>query len=98
MQFCTSCHVQSGFASKGGILQGSFHDAQSGFRYSHGKAARQSLESCVTCHSESDCLACHSAQGGRGFNPHGPDFDSERLKKKNPQTCAACHGKNIPSN
>lgn len=96
MQFCSTCHVQSGFKSNGGILSGSYHDAQFAFRFGHGQAARQSLETCVTCHSERDCLTCHSAQGGRAFNPHGPNFDAERLKKKNPQTCAACHGRSIP--
>ena len=95
-QFCTSCHIESGFQSSNGILAGRFHDAQQGFRLGHGPAARQAMESCVTCHSEGDCLACHSAQGGRRFNPHGPSFDAERLKKRNPQTCAACHGKAIP--
>jgi len=96
MQFCTSCHVQSGFKSNNGILAGRFHNAQTSFRLGHGQAARQSLETCITCHAESDCLACHSAQGGRSFNPHGPNFDAERLRKKNPQTCSACHGRNIP--
>lgn len=93
--FCTNCHVQSGFRSADGILTGNFHDAKASFLLGHGQAARQNLESCVTCHSEGDCLACHSAQT-RGFNPHGPNFDADRLRKKNPQTCAACHGRAIP--
>lgn len=93
--FCTTCHNQAGFASTNGILTGKFHDSKGSFLLGHGQAARQNLETCVTCHSESDCLACHSAQTRR-FNPHGPDFDAERLRKKNPQTCAACHGRAIP--
>jgi hypothetical protein len=94
-QFCTSCHQQAGLVSSGGLQPG-FHDANGGFIAGHGQAARQSLESCVTCHSERDCLACHSAQNGRRFNPHGSGFDPARLKARNPQTCAACHGRAIP--
>lgn len=93
--FCTTCHTQSGFGSDRGLLTGKFHDAQASFLLGHGQAARQNLETCVTCHSERDCLACHSSQT-RGFNPHGPGFDAERLRRKNPETCAACHGRNIP--
>ncbi len=93
--FCTGCHVRSGFRSNNGILEGRYHDAAGAFLLNHGRAARFNLESCVTCHSEADCLACHSAQTRR-FNPHGPGFDAERLKRKNPQTCAACHGRAIP--
>ena len=62
-----------------------------------GGAARQNLESCVACHAERDCLTCHSAQGGRRFNPHGPGFDPVTLQRKNSQACTACHGARIPS-
>ncbi len=93
--FCTTCHAQSGLSSSEGLLQGNYHDVGGSFLLSHGAAARRGLESCVTCHTERDCLACHSAQTRR-FNPHGPGFDAERLRKKNPQTCAACHGRVIP--
>jgi hypothetical protein len=50
----------------------------------------------VSCHAERDCLTCHSALGGRRFNPHGPGFDPERLRRRNPQMCSACHGAAIP--
>lgn len=93
--FCATCHQQSGLTSSG-TLAGGYHDAAPFFLAGHGTAARQSLESCVTCHSERDCLTCHSAQGGRRFSPHGPGFDAERLRRRNPQTCAACHGRAIP--
>ena len=82
--------------STSGRLQQGFHDANGAFALNHGVAARQNIESCVSCHSERDCLVCHSAQGGRRFNPHGPGFDPERLRRRNPQMCAACHGRNIP--
>lgn len=95
-QFCASCHVQSGLRSTGTIGPG-YHDAQGSFLLNHGTAARQTLESCVTCHTERDCLLCHSATAGRHFNPHGPGFNAERLAKRNPQTCSACHGRTIPT-
>jgi hypothetical protein len=95
-QFCTSCHARSGLTARGPLRSG-YHDANQFFIVGHGGAARQSLESCVSCHIERDCLTCHSALGGRHFDPHGPGFDPNRLIKKNPQVCTACHGTNIPT-
>ena len=93
--FCATCHEKAGLANSGRALAGGYHDSRGSFLLSHGTAARQNLESCVTCHTERDCLACHSAQTRR-FNPHGPGFNPERLRRRNPQTCAACHGNAIP--
>lgn len=95
--FCVSCHAQAGLVAHGPLAAG-YHDAQRFFAAGHGVAARQSLESCIGCHRETDCLPCHgtSVVGGRGFNPHGPGFDPERLRKKNPQMCTVCHGRAIP--
>lgn len=92
---CATCHEQAGLVSPGRLRQG-YHDANGAFALNHGVAARQNIESCVSCHSERDCLACHSAQSGRRFNPHGPGFDPDRLRRRNPQVCAACHGRSIP--
>ncbi len=96
-QFCTTCHVNAGFNVDGRLTPG-FHDAKRNFLLGHGQAARQELESCVSCHTEQQCMQCHaaSAVGGRNFNPHGPGFDPEKLRRKNPQTCTACHGAAIP--
>jgi hypothetical protein len=94
--FCADCHKQAGLVANG-PLRGGYHDAKQDFILGHGPAARQSLESCVACHAERDCLTCHSAQGGRRFNPHGPSFDADRLRKKNPEMCTICHGASIPS-
>ena len=95
--FCQNCHVQAGLGSPKGPLVAGYHDVFPGFLLSHGEAARQSLETCVSCHTERDCLTCHSAVYGRGFNPHGPGFDADRLRQKNPQMCTACHSIGIPS-
>jgi hypothetical protein len=95
-QFCADCHLSAGLASTDGLRGAGYHDAKGAFLLNHGQAARQSLESCVSCHSERDCLTCHSAQGGRRFNPHGPGFDPNALRRKNPSMCTACHGATIP--
>ena len=93
--FCVSCHLKAGFTTRAPLGAG-YHDAKRSFLLGHGPAARQGLETCVSCHAERDCLACHAAQGGRRFNPHGPGFNADLLKKKNPEMCTVCHGVNIP--
>lgn len=89
--FCAGCHRSAGLVTAGRTLRGGYHDAKQFFLAGHGKAARQSLESCVGCHAERDCLQCHSALGARRFNPHGPGFDADRLKQRNAEMCLACH-------
>ena len=95
-QFCTSCHAKAGLVAREALRPGTYHDANPAFIAGHGRAARQNLETCVSCHVERDCLTCHSALGGRRFNPHGPGFDAARMKRKNPEVCTACHGTSIP--
>jgi hypothetical protein len=97
-QFCQSCHQQSGLVATSRVGQRGYHDAFRGFSLGHGQAARQSLESCASCHAERDCTACHSAVGGGfRFSPHGPGFSAERSRSKNPTLCVACHGRAIPA-
>ncbi|TFH65152.1 MAG: hypothetical protein E4G90_06695 [Gemmatimonadales bacterium] len=98
-QFCQDCHKQAGLVAGkfGGSGGRGYHDGFQAFLVGHGQAARQSLESCASCHVERDCTRCHAARGiGYGFNPHGPGFNADRLKKKNPTLCIACHGRTIP--
>ena len=96
-QFCVSCHAQAGLSATRSLGRSSFHDGRAAFIVSHGQAARQSLESCVSCHVERDCTACHSSVGrGFRFSPHGPGFDPVRLRRRNPELCIACHGTAIP--
>jgi hypothetical protein len=97
-QFCQSCHQQAGVVAARRIGTTGYHDAFRGFSLGHGQAARQSLESCASCHAERDCVVCHSAvSGGFRFNPHGPGFNAARLQAKNPSVCIACHGRTIPN-
>ena len=89
-QFCQDCHQMAGLTSDN--IQGTgYHDGQQSFNAGHGQAARQSLESCVACHTESSCVSCH-----RGVNPHGPNFKAESLRSRNPQPCTVCHGAAVP--
>jgi len=96
-QFCQACHQKSGLVANSRLGQAGYHDAYRNFSLGHGQAARQSLESCVACHAERDCTACHSAvNGGFRFSPHGPGFNADRMRAKNPSLCTACHGNSIP--
>jgi hypothetical protein len=88
--FCRSCHIQQGMRAEGRLDPG-FHDAQPLWLLRHAQAARQGLESCTSCHTQKDCLQCHSQLGAFGVNPHGPDFDAARVQKRNPLICFACH-------
>lgn len=94
-QYCAACHASAGLVAERRLSVG-YHDAKQAFILGHGPAARQNLESCVSCHTERDCVTCHSALGGRRFNPHGQDFDADRLRRRNPEMCTACHGAVIP--
>lgn len=94
-EFCTSCHASAGLASSD-LLSSSFHDGQFAFSVGHGPAARRNLETCASCHVERDCMSCHSSTGGRGIDPHGPDFDASAMRRANPQMCTACHGSQVP--
>jgi len=88
--FCRSCHQESGIAS-GGRAGPGYHDAIPLWTFRHGTAARQGLESCASCHSQRQCLQCHSTVGAFRVSPHGPDFDPQRARDRNAATCFACH-------
>ncbi len=88
--FCRECHEQAGFESSGRLGQG-YHDAEPTWLLRHGLPARQALESCATCHTQTDCLQCHSTLGAFKVSPHGSDFDADAAWKKNPAICFACH-------
>ena len=89
--FCRGCHIQVGLSSTGRSNVG-FHSALPLWVLQHGQAARQGLQSCTSCHTQKDCMQCHS-QSGRRISPHGPDFDARRMWKANRLTCLRCHFK-----
>ena len=88
--FCRTCHVSAGLASQGG-LSSAYHTRQPVWLLQHGQAARQGLESCTSCHQQSDCLQCHSQLGAFRVNPHGPGFDARRAQERNAAACQLCH-------
>ncbi|RAL25073.1 hypothetical protein DL240_02335 [Lujinxingia litoralis] len=94
--FCTSCHLESKVAPEAPPeLQ-----PPSGFALhppgwldpasprNHGIMARRDIFECASCHSESDCVSCHT-----GINPHPPEFRFECRSwlNTNPAPCARCH-------
>ncbi|MEO7085657.1 MAG: cytochrome c3 family protein [Gemmatimonadaceae bacterium] len=91
--FCRACHRQTGLAAKTNARSTVFHNAQALWLLQHGRAARQDLPSCTTCHQQTYCMQCHSDLGAR-INPHGPGFDAARMASKNPGMCLTCHFKN----
>ena len=70
-------------------LVGSY--AQPDWLIVHGRAARQGMEECTTCHQQTSCLRCHSARAGWRINPHGPDFDPKRIAQRSTESCSICH-------
>lgn len=88
--FCRQCHLEAGFGASGRLGSG-YHDAEPVWLLRHGQAARQGLEQCASCHTQKECLQCHSQTGAFKVNPHGPNFDPERARQRNPWICSACH-------
>lgn len=88
--FCRDCHAEQGVAQNA-RQNGGYHDGVSNWLQQHGIAARQGLESCVSCHQQTECMACHSAKSGWRINPHGPDFDPSRVADRSEQACGQCH-------
>jgi hypothetical protein len=88
--FCRTCHSEAGLQSAGRLGPG-YHDAEPLWLLRHPQAARQQLESCTSCHTQRDCLQCHSQLGAFQVSPHGPDFDARRAYERNPLVCRACH-------
>lgn len=89
-RFCRECHVRTGVASQG-RMNSAFHTGQAMWVLSHGLAARMGMESCVSCHRQSDCVRCHSASSGWGVNPHGAGYPANALAARNSASCAWCH-------
>jgi hypothetical protein len=90
-RFCRACHERAGMGTSGARMQPGFHDARVSWLLNHGKPARQGLESCASCHKQTDCMQCHSQLGAFRISPHGPGFDARRAQSKNARMCLRCH-------
>jgi hypothetical protein len=89
--FCRDCHRNSAGLGSTGRLGPRYHDAEPIWLLRHGQAARQTLETCTSCHTQRDCMQCHSQLGAFRVSPHGPAFDARGAQRANPQICRACH-------
>ena len=88
--FCQSCHNGLGLSANG-QRPTQFHNGTSIWLLQHGQPARQNLESCTSCHTQSSCTRCHSTKGGWGVSPHGSNTPSGKLADKNRPACLRCH-------
>ncbi len=112
--FCIACHRRAGVAPDLGTRRaaratGRFHpppdvwSSVAGRNPMHHRfEAQRNLATCVSCHTEDDCVACHGALGvggarTSGIAPH-PGFqvtgivrDCKRLLRANPRPCLRCH-------
>jgi hypothetical protein len=89
--FCRECHVQNGLVNTAGRLNAGYHNGGPIWLLRHGQAARQTLESCASCHKQVDCTQCHGVLGAFKVSPHSADFDAARAWARSPRTCLACH-------
>ena len=88
--FCRSCHRGVGIGTGSNRRSGAAHAGQPLWLLQHGEAARRGMQSCTSCHQQTDCMQCHSTTGRR-ISPHGPGFDAAKMQKRNPSLCAYCH-------
>jgi hypothetical protein len=110
--FCADCHVRSGVVSSGPAAfdrsKGSFHSAgwidpgpgrrgQPRSPEHHAYQAQRNIRTCVSCHTESDCIACHAAgtlnRLGSPVSPHPSGFKEACAprKRSNETMCQKCH-------
>jgi hypothetical protein len=68
----------------------------------HSEASRRNIRTCVSCHREESCLACHSTDPTRSMSvsPHGPGFAGtsrcRALSSRNRRACLKCHALAAP--
>lgn len=96
---CQKCHETTGVsetaaAEAGALTTRNIHPrgwaSFEGGENHHAESARNSINACVTCHSEQECIRCHSTRTMR-VNPHPPGFTGKQLKSRNDKSCDKCH-------
>lgn len=100
--FCSECHARLGLATFSAPRtrgRERYHPPQAVWIRGpnlHGVEAQRSMQSCVSCHAENDCVACHgsSVVGGGGISPHPPGFADgcANVLAASPAACIRCHG------
>ena len=61
----------------------------------HAMTARNAMATCVSCHTEDECIRCHADQTLR-VSPHGSGFKGGILQSRNSTSCKKCHPGGIP--
>lgn len=92
--FCTSCHVRANVTTvepHDPPARRRFHPPgwlESSAANNHGVMARRDIMECASCHSEQDCITCHTA-----INPHPPEFalSCRTMMQSNASACVKCH-------
>jgi Cytochrome c7 and related cytochrome c len=103
--FCINCHFRVGINDSPPVTKDSIrlHPAKAIWSDPprkpghHAFEAERNLNACISCHIESDCVACHGARGvGGTYNPHPAGFISgcRRQYGRNPRPCLVCHEPN----
>lgn len=103
-RFCATCHGTTVPALKAAIR---FDDPsrtaihRAGFRSRHAEESRREPGMCTTCHDQSFCVSCHTAErvgpATAPGSPHPPGWtgttnDHGPAARRDPVACAACHG------
>lgn len=104
--FCVGCHERTGVAPRAASeldrTSAPFHPAswasveRGAAQNLHAVSARRNLTTCTSCHRESDCLPCHSADSsGLRISPHPRAWRSSAqcraLDRANRRMCTRCH-------
>lgn len=104
--FCIGCHERAGVGTRAstelapGDPARAFHPAgwaSTGAGANlHAREAKRNITTCASCHRESDCTTCHSAQPGAGrISPHPAGWRSsarcKALDRGNRRMCLRCH-------
>lgn len=102
--FCVACHARAGVMSAIDVhpsLRGDAVVHPDRFEFvtdrasprHHGVQAARDLQSCISCHREESCMACHASRGPDRANPHGPGFQAacRSIAAKNDRSCVRCH-------
>lgn len=101
--FCLDCHMRVGVSESSPVNakdSGRFHPPKVIWSDpprkagSHSFEAERNLNACVSCHTERDCVACHSGTGiGATFDPHKNGFKGGCANQmhRNPRPCFVCH-------
>jgi hypothetical protein len=104
--FCIGCHEREGVGMRGDSQYSAIDPARAfhppGWASNgvgpnlHARDARRNVTSCASCHRESDCLTCHSAQPSAGHaSPHPAGWRGsarcKALDRGNRRMCLRCH-------